>query len=1070
MAKTHKYSLSSNGDFIIDNYHLAKPFSSFFPGIAGVWGVPIWAFYVNRGQGIASFGIKDKDHPLMEFQPANKAYYLTPILGFRTFIKMACPKGKLFYDAFHNGMSAVGFDINNRMIINSYELKLNEINRTLGLSVDIEYFTIPNDNYGALVRKLMIKNISHAKKRLQVLDGMPQIIPYGLTNMFLKKLSRTVEAWMGVENLKKDIPFFKLKVDPTDRAEVTHIERGNFYLSFDGKGLIRPIVDPEAIFGQQADFTYPSMFLKHRSYKYPAQQLRKGRTPCCMPFRAFDLKPDQAETIYTVTGNMDNVDKLNANAGRIAKEEYILAKQQENKVLINDLQSMVSTHSGSNRFDFYCRQNFLDNIIRGGYPLSVEHPSGHARIQVYTRKHGDLERDYNKYLIEPTFFSQGNGNYRDVNQNRRCDIWFNKQVREDGIIDFFNFIQTDGYNPLIIKPDCFRFNQDMESLSGFFDKEGLKKLRAYFKYEFTPGDFFSFIEKNRIGLIGRKRDLLGTVLSNSTKSIQAEHGEGFWTDHWHYSLDLLESHLGLYPEDLRSLLIDRKDFTFFDNSYVVRPRDMRYILTDKGVYQYNCVAEDHHKATVIKKRYEFPYLSRTKNGEGQIYTTTLLVKMLTIIANKISSLDPSGVGIEMEAGKPNWYDSLNGLPALLGSSTCETFELKRWILFIKDSIRRLRLDEDHRIALPQELKDLLKGLDMICRQKISAHRFWDRSQTLKEKYRQKTIMGFSGPEGVLKVRDIMHMLAGFLHKVDSGLKKAYDKDTGLYYSYFINEVIEYKAIGRSEHMRHAKALGFRQRPLPLFLEGMVHCLRVTDPGQDALRLYNAVRKSPLFDRGLKMYKVNASLNDMPEEIGRSRVFMPGWLENESIWLHMEYKFMLELLKKGLYTEFYDNFKNVLIPFQSPERYGRSMLENSSFLVSSAFPQKKLHGNGFVARLSGSTAEFINIWLIICAGVKPFYLDKSNSLCFELKPILPGWLFTKRSEKGLPKDSFSFRFLNSALIVYNNPRRADLFSKKAKLTKIELVGGREVNIKGSVIPSPYSNEVRDGNVGRIDLFF
>ena len=106
---------------------------------------------------------------------------------------------------------------------------------------------------------------------------------------------------------------------------------------------------------------------------------------------------------------------------------------------------------------------------------------------------------------------------------------------------------------------------------------------------------------------------------------------------------------------------------------------------------------------------------------------------------------------------------------------------------------------------------------------------------------------------------------------------------------------------------------------------------------------------------------------MPEEIGRCRIFTPGWLENESVWLHMEYKYILELLKAGLYEEFYDNFKRVLIPFQDPRQYGRSILENSSFLVSSAFPDKRLHGNGFVARLSGSTAEFLEIWLKINSG-------------------------------------------------------------------------------------------------------
>ena len=32
------------------------------------------------------------------------------------------------------------------------------------------------------------------------------------------------------------------------------------------------------------------------------------------------------------------------------------------------------------------------------------------------------------------------------------------------------------------------------------------------------------------------------------------------------------------------------------------------------------------------------------------------------------TLDPMGLGIEMEAGKPGWNDAMNRLPGVLGSS------------------------------------------------------------------------------------------------------------------------------------------------------------------------------------------------------------------------------------------------------------------------------------------------------------------------------------------------------------------------------------------------------------------
>src|SRR6185295_19097863 len=107
--------------------------------------------------------------------------------------------------------------------------------------------------------------------------------------------------------------------------------------------------------------------------------------------------------------------------------------------------------------------------------------------------------------------------------------------------------------------------------------------------------------------------------------------------------------------------------------------------------------------------------------------------------------------------------------------------------------------------------------------------------------------------------------------------------------------------------------------------GYVHALRAAGDAEEARELYKRVRESDLFDRPLKMYKVNTGLSSQTEEIGRSRIFPLGWLENESIWLHMEYKFMLELLRCDLCAEYYENFKSVLIPFLKPEMYGRSVL-------------------------------------------------------------------------------------------------------------------------------------------------
>ena len=69
--------------YVLKDYDNKKPFSDFLSGVGGIFGIPLWSFFVNRGQGIASFGINSKDYPLMSFHSANEAYQMTPFWGFR---------------------------------------------------------------------------------------------------------------------------------------------------------------------------------------------------------------------------------------------------------------------------------------------------------------------------------------------------------------------------------------------------------------------------------------------------------------------------------------------------------------------------------------------------------------------------------------------------------------------------------------------------------------------------------------------------------------------------------------------------------------------------------------------------------------------------------------------------------------------------------------------------------------------------------------------------------------------------------------------------------------------------
>ncbi|MDI6758804.1 MAG: cellobiose phosphorylase [Candidatus Omnitrophota bacterium] len=1073
--KKVRYYLNEQAEFVIENYNYAKPFANFFPGIAGKYGIPMWVFYVNRAQAISSFGTKGKGHAILEFQPANKSWESVSQCGFRTFIKLISKKDTILYEPFHNGFSSLDFDTTNSMRITSYGLCLEETNRTLGLKVKIEYFNIPNDSYAGLARIVTITNLSHKPKSMQVIDGLPKIVPFGTNNLFLKQLSRTIEAWMHVKNLRKGVPFYNLSVDPTDRPEIIHIKEGHFYLGFhqfSGKPkIIKPIVDSSCVFGENNDFSLPQKFLIKKNFLYPQNQITSSKTPCAFLFLNLDLAEKKEKSFSSITGCIKNIETLNLSIKRLISPNYLKKKQEENKTVIEGLQADITTLSSSTEFNLYAKQTYLDNIMRGGYPVIFKFGKSTSVFYLYSRKHGDLERDYNRYVIQPTYFSQGNGNYRDINQNRRCDIWFNPDIKEDNLVFFLSLLQLDGFNPLIIKGANFLIKDETylnAILKELIEEKEIPKVSLFLKKPFSPGELILFFEENKIKLKKTYDEFLSILLSHCAKTQEAEHKEGFWTDHWAYNLDLLENYLTVYPEKLKEIVFENKSFTYFDGAETVRPRKEKYLLYQGLPKQLGSLALDNAKAELIGKRPVLPNVVRTQYGNGNIYQTNLLNKLLCLLVNKLSSLDPFGIGIEMEANKPNWYDSLNGLPALFGSSLCETLELKRLILVIKDALEKIKIEKT---LIAQEVLEFLFELDTLIKEYLTSNspdkdfQYWDRSYSLKETYREKTRFGISGKEIELEAAKLLSILENTKNKIDLSIEKAYDKDSGLYNSYFINEVTEYTPLKEQDSAGFIRPLKFSQKKLPLFLEGQMHALRLAKTPNEALSLHKATKSSELFDKKLKMYKVTSSLLKEPEEIGRCRIFSPGWLENESIWLHMEYKYLLELLKAGLHQEFYADFKNCFIPFQKPERYGRSILENSSFLVSSKFPDKNLHGNGFVARLSGSTAEFIQIWLTMNLGNKPFFLNEKNELNLRLSPILPGWLFDK-------KGMYGFNFLRQTLVIYHNPKRENTFGRngvKPKKIIFNTSDGKSIEVLSNIIPSPYAEQIRSSCIKKIEIY-
>jgi hypothetical protein len=209
----HSSSLQADG-FHLSGFNEARPFSSFLPGIAGEYGKPMWVFYTNRGQCISSFGVRDRNSAMLEFHPANKAYTLTPLLGFRTFIRIDSAKGSTLHEPFLTVPDAA---VTQRLCVRAEEIEIEETHPALGLRIRVVYFTLPDESLPALVREVTVQNIGTHALQAEVLDGLPQIVPFGLEEKLLKQLSRTMEAFAEIRHADQALPFYKLKVGRSSR-------------------------------------------------------------------------------------------------------------------------------------------------------------------------------------------------------------------------------------------------------------------------------------------------------------------------------------------------------------------------------------------------------------------------------------------------------------------------------------------------------------------------------------------------------------------------------------------------------------------------------------------------------------------------------------------------------------------------------------------------------------------------------------------------------------------------------------------------------------------------------------
>lgn len=556
----------------------------------------------------------------------------------------------------------------------------------------------------------------------------------------------------------------------------------------------------------------------------------------------------------------------------------------------------------------------------------------------------------------------------------------------------------------------------------------------------------------------------------------------------------MNNYLAVYPDQEQHLLWDAEPVPFYLSPAYVLPRTERYSLVENpakpgsstirvykplnmwGDVSFSPELMDEMNAIKESKDYVVDQygaggLWMRDKASGKTFRVSVGAKLLLLGTLKFSSMDAYGMGVEMEGGKPGWNDAMNGLPGILGSGMSETYEMFQIIKYMNKAIKTHKRS----VTLPEEFCTFLEGMSAALahfkgsdKSLKAEFNYWNASNNAREEYRAATRVQFSGVMRKLTPAYLTTLLNTMEDKVAAGIARAVATNGGYSPTYFSYECDDYTMLPPLETTVPPTASrvfpnSFVQHTLPLFLEGPVRHLKTISDIEARREVYQRTRDSKLFDPALQMYTLSESLQAIGPDVGRMVAFSPGWLENQSVWLHMSYKFYLELLRGGLYEEFFLEISTGLVPFMDPEVYGRSPLEAASFIVSSAFPDAKLHGQGFLARLSGSTAEFLSMWSIMMTGETPFSLNAHGALQLSFQPVIPGWMF--------PEDgTVSFTFLGAVAVSYRNPTRADTWTVQPSGGEMVYTDGSVVTVEGGVFTKAQALDVRSMKVKSVTITF
>jgi hypothetical protein len=850
--------LKSKGEkwFKISNYDHQRPFFMNVVSDSNHW------MFISSNGGLTA-GRKNSEFALFPYYTVDKIIDFAETTGSKSIFRVGSGNSAKIWEPF-SIRDEGRYEITRNLYKNKFgnKIRFEEVNHNLGLTFSYQW---SSSNLFGFVRNSVLKNQSDREQQITLLDGIQNVLPYGVESAMQSASSNLADAYKRTELVEgSGLGIFALSAIIVDKAEPSEALKANIAWSM---GLENPqhllsslqldkfrageAVETETdVKGEKgAYFVLTELALPPGADKQWSivANVNQNQSQIVALNKSIREDSDLEEKIRAnIEKGTKNLFRLTgaADAMQLSSDELKNARHYSN-VLFNIMRGgifdddyriekwdFLAYLKGANRDVYQKHKSEVDRLNETFEKSDLEELLAQSedpdliRLAVeylplkFSRRHGDPSRPWNKFSINTRSEIDGSkildyeGNWRDIFQNWEALVHSYPDFIEGMIFKFLNASTFDGYNPYRVT-------------KGGFDWEVI-----------DPDDPWSYI--------------------------------GYWGDHQIiYLLKFLEFYRDL-RQDAGDRLLSFDSFVYANVPYRIKPYDQ--ITKDpKNTIEFDEESDREIHQKIAENGADGALLA---SGKENIHHVNFMEKILATTLSKVSNFVPEA-GIWMNTQRPEWNDANNALVGN-GVSMVTLYYLRRFLKFFDEILSGTEASD---VSVSAELAGFFEEISGVLLQnrELIGSALNDRSRkeitdalgTAGSEYRTGIYRdGFSGEKTSLSLSDITGFVQVALDWMDHTIS-ANRRDDNLYHAYNLISIdSERVTVSRLDEM----------------LEGQVAALSsgVLSP-EESLRLLDALRKSALYRPDQDSYMLYPN-KELPRFLEKNTI--PDGLVSKSQLLQM----------------------------------------------------------------------------------------------------------------------------------------------------------------------------------------